>query len=370
MVGTYCPGRDGSVHFSGPLPKHLTVLELARTFYDEASHLDFSTPADFPPLIHAHQTSITHPSITTPVPDVTQASYRSPTSTITSDTTHQPILCCPTHIQGFVANATRTTTTPQSRSAPNFPPFMISQYLDHVTNRHAKLVGNMATQQTDAICLPWLYLFSVMPGIGPMQNSRRPWRQTGLNVRTSPSFHVMIAPHGPFGPITVQSLSSGKVRWTGRWIGISSTTYQRSRRTRNDSYGKLVSQFPHLLLTMALRVNISPMSLLTLSFHEHILLALMTLILHAFQIGSHLPINPSTTHHNQKTIIFPMLLHLTLPKPMTSLESCLIILKFTIQLHTKHTPSPWSVYLLSAQHQQLQWLTLGLMSVLLAIIRF
>ena len=242
--------------------------------------------------------------------------------------------------------------------------------IGHVTNRHAKLVGNMATQQTDAICLPWLYLFSVMPGIGPMQNSRRPWRQTGLNVRTSPSFHVMIAPHGPFGPITVQSLSSGKVRWTGRWIGISSTTYQRSRRTRNDSYGKLVSQFPHLLLTMALRVNISPMSLLTLSFHEHILLALMMLILHAFQIGSHLPINPSTAHHNQKTIIFPTLLHLTLPKPMTSLESCLIILKFTIQLHTKHTPSPWSVHLLSAQHQQLQWLTLGLMSVLLAIIRF
>ena len=92
------------------------------------------------------------------------------------------------------------------------------------------------------------------------------------------------------------------------------------------------------------------------------------LILHAFQIGSHLPINPSTTHHNQKTIIFPTLLHLTLPKPTTSLESCLIILKFTIQLHTKHTPSPWSVYLLSAQHQQLQWLTLGLMSVLLAIL--
>ena len=120
MVGTYCPGRDRSVHCSGPLPKHLSVLELARTFYDEASRLDSSTPAAFPPSIHAHQTSVTHPSITTPVPDVTQASYCSPTSTITSNTTHQPmILCCPTHIQGFVANATRTTTTPQCRSAPN-----------------------------------------------------------------------------------------------------------------------------------------------------------------------------------------------------------------------------------------------------------
>jgi hypothetical protein len=34
LVNTYCPGRDGIVRCSDPLPHHLTVLELARSFYD------------------------------------------------------------------------------------------------------------------------------------------------------------------------------------------------------------------------------------------------------------------------------------------------------------------------------------------------
>jgi hypothetical protein len=119
LVGTYCPGRDGAVHCSGPLPKHLTVLELARSFYDEASRLDSSVPVAFTPSIHAHQTRATPTSVTTPVPDATQVSLRSPTSTITTDTSHQHSLCRPTHIQGFVANATRTDTSQQRRSAPN-----------------------------------------------------------------------------------------------------------------------------------------------------------------------------------------------------------------------------------------------------------
>jgi len=114
MVGTYCPGRDGAVHCSGPLPKHLSVLELARTFYDEASRLDSSIPVYLTPSPHAHQTRAAPPLIETPVPDVSQASYRSPTSTITNDTSHRP-----THIQGFVANATQANSTPRRRSAPN-----------------------------------------------------------------------------------------------------------------------------------------------------------------------------------------------------------------------------------------------------------
>ena len=116
LVGTYCPGRDGAVHCSGPLPKHLSVLELARTFYDTVSHLDSSIPVAFTPSLHAHHTIVTQP---TPVPDVTQASYRSPTSTLTSDTQHQPPMCHPVHIQGFAAHATRSTAPPRRRSAPN-----------------------------------------------------------------------------------------------------------------------------------------------------------------------------------------------------------------------------------------------------------
>ena len=119
MVGTYCPGRDGAVHCSGPLPKHLSVLELARTFYDTVSHLDSSIPVAFAPPIHAHQTIANPPSIPTPVPDVTQASYRSPTSTLTSDTLNQPPMCHPVHIQGFVANIARSPAPPKRRSAPN-----------------------------------------------------------------------------------------------------------------------------------------------------------------------------------------------------------------------------------------------------------
>ena len=120
LVGTYCPGRDGAVHCSGPIPKHLTVLELARSFYDEASRLDSSVPVAFTPSIHAHQTRAAPSSDTTPLPDATQVTLRSPTSTITTATSNRhPPLCRPTHIQGFVANATRTDASHRQRSAPN-----------------------------------------------------------------------------------------------------------------------------------------------------------------------------------------------------------------------------------------------------------
>jgi hypothetical protein len=111
VVGTYCPGRDGAVHCTGPLPKHLSVLELARTFYNDASRLDSSILVAFTPPVHAHQTHVTSSSITIPAPDATQ--------TITTDTHPQPSLCRPTHIQGYVANSTHTPTTPRRRSAPN-----------------------------------------------------------------------------------------------------------------------------------------------------------------------------------------------------------------------------------------------------------
>ena len=57
----------------------------------------------------------------TPLPLVHPSSLRSPTSSITNDTSSQPARPTPshpTHIQGFVANTTRTTPS-HRRSAPN-----------------------------------------------------------------------------------------------------------------------------------------------------------------------------------------------------------------------------------------------------------
>ena len=91
-------------------------------------------------------------------------------------------------------------------------------------------------------------------------------------------------------------------------------THQRSRRIVNDGYRKLVSRFPHLLLTMVLHLNLPPMSSLTILFHEHTLPALMPLILLAYQTGSYLPTNLYNADHNQTmTTLFPTLLHLISP---------------------------------------------------------
>ena len=60
----------------------------------------------------------------------------------------------------------------------------------------------------------------------------------------------MTGPHERSWPITARSLISVKTRSTWRWIGPSSTTHRQSRRILNDGYGKLVSRFPHLMLTI------------------------------------------------------------------------------------------------------------------------
>lgn len=134
MVATYCPGRDGAVHCTDPLPRHLSVLELARTFYDEAARMDTTYPATFAPPVHAHQTVLqpsllapsndlhgtslrTSSSHSAPLNDLHGVSLRSPTSSVTQDTNYHA-MSHPTHIQGFVANTTRTTS-PRRRSAPN-----------------------------------------------------------------------------------------------------------------------------------------------------------------------------------------------------------------------------------------------------------
>ena len=117
LVGTYCPGRDGSVHCSDPLPRHLSVLELARTFYDEANRVDVAVPTSFVPSIHAHQT-MTTPTLPSTINEVTPTSLRTPTSSLTH-ATDNPSASRPDHIQGFTVNTTRTSSPSRRRSAPN-----------------------------------------------------------------------------------------------------------------------------------------------------------------------------------------------------------------------------------------------------------
>lgn len=114
MVGTYCPGRDGVIRCNDPLPHHLTVMELARTFYDEL-HASTPTPSVTLPSIQAfHTTSSTStPGLlpTTPVSSITDEhhSNRLPTTATR-----------PTHLQGFSVHAvTRSQRGQRPRSAPN-----------------------------------------------------------------------------------------------------------------------------------------------------------------------------------------------------------------------------------------------------------
>ena len=114
MVGTYCPGRDGVVRCSDPLPNHLTVMELARTFYDESCAASTSPSAPLPSIQAFHtSTSSSPPSL-----QLTTA-----VSSITTDVQHdRPPLPStrPTHIQGYSINAvTRSQSTQRKRSAPD-----------------------------------------------------------------------------------------------------------------------------------------------------------------------------------------------------------------------------------------------------------
>lgn len=107
MVGSYCPGRDGVTRCTTPLPVHLTVMELARTFYDLMS--DATTTHPTPSTVQAfHTTTASSPSLP---PSLTPSAAL---SSITDDAN----LRRPTHLQGFNAN-TITTTPTTRRSAPD-----------------------------------------------------------------------------------------------------------------------------------------------------------------------------------------------------------------------------------------------------------
>lgn len=116
IIGTYCPGRDGVLRCSQPLPRHLTVLELARTLHDEML-TRASPPESMPPMsIQAFHTS-------TPFSDAlpTLTSINSPMSSVTNPATActGPSTTRPTHVQGFAANLTRRQPPSTARAPPN-----------------------------------------------------------------------------------------------------------------------------------------------------------------------------------------------------------------------------------------------------------
>jgi hypothetical protein len=117
MVGTYCPGRDGVVRCSDPLPHHLTVMELARTFYDETNTPSPSPSVTLPSIQAFHATSTTTSTTPSLLPTT-------PVSSITDDTSHNRLPphshTRPTHLQGYSVNAvTRSQSNQRRRYAPD-----------------------------------------------------------------------------------------------------------------------------------------------------------------------------------------------------------------------------------------------------------
>ena len=120
LVGTYCPGRDGITRCPDPLPMHLTVLELARSFYDSIQAIP-----DYPDApvqsVHTIRTPPLqeHPlpasSVTTShTPQLTATSMPSGSTSAITSVSHPTR---PTTIQGYLVNITRAPV--RTRSQPN-----------------------------------------------------------------------------------------------------------------------------------------------------------------------------------------------------------------------------------------------------------
>lgn len=117
IISSYCPGRDGITRCSTPLPRHLTVLELARTLHDEMLLRNLPPQSTQPMAIQAYRTSTSTHDHT---PDL--ASITSPMSSVTNPATTTPhaLPARPTHIQGYaIANLARRQQPTSTRSAPN-----------------------------------------------------------------------------------------------------------------------------------------------------------------------------------------------------------------------------------------------------------
>ena len=119
MVGTYCPGRDGMVRCKEPLPSHLTVMELAHTFYAEINTTSTGHPSlvtTAPPLQAFH----TSTSTTSP-PSIQPSQVSSITEDVHRLHLHPTYDKRPSHLQGYVANATTRSQASQRRRSPPDP---------------------------------------------------------------------------------------------------------------------------------------------------------------------------------------------------------------------------------------------------------
>ena len=121
MVGTYCPGRDGVTRCKDPLPVHLTVMELARTFYDLTTSADSTMPPTHRPIQAFHTSYPPNNSTPTRTTDLLSTPPSlAPSTTVSSITADAPRTPNhrPTHLQGFCANAV-TRSNNRRRSAPD-----------------------------------------------------------------------------------------------------------------------------------------------------------------------------------------------------------------------------------------------------------
>ncbi len=123
IISTYCPGRDGVTRCSDPLPRHLTVLELAQTLYDTMLIRNMPPQPLQHSAIQAYRASAPTYSATpdgySATPDGT--SITSPMSSVTDPPPPSSVPQCArhTHIQGFSVNLTRRTPPSTGRTAPN-----------------------------------------------------------------------------------------------------------------------------------------------------------------------------------------------------------------------------------------------------------
>jgi hypothetical protein len=113
LVATYCPGRDGVTRCKEPLPRHLMVLELARTLFDEVALRSTMSSSGPPLLVQAYHLSA---SVTEDHPP-TLASLDTPVSLVTHSTTTS--VGTSSHLQGFAVNLTRRPPQSSRRSPPN-----------------------------------------------------------------------------------------------------------------------------------------------------------------------------------------------------------------------------------------------------------
>ena len=107
LVRSYCPGKDGVTRNLAPLPRELTIMELASSLVEEVAEAPSTATTSLAFRSHV-------PSLTSTTP----SHLSSLTPTTGPSNNNEESSSRPSHIQGFVASLARTRG-PRGRSAPN-----------------------------------------------------------------------------------------------------------------------------------------------------------------------------------------------------------------------------------------------------------